>query len=151
MFSTRIYTCCAVAVDVHLFTLQEHYNIIIPLNVMPCCDSKLCQCHAHIFKILYAFWWIHLPFRGHWPYRLRSNNGSCSRTNDWQLSIYPRRRIPAFVPHGIKANLCVLFESGIECRNFDAIVVLFGLHNWSLIWRHKTYFILLCFVKDLSK
>ena len=51
--------------------------------------------------------WIHLPFRGHWPYRLRSNNGSCSRTNDWQLSIYPRRRIPAFIPHGIKASLCV--------------------------------------------
>jgi hypothetical protein len=26
--------------------------------------------------------WIHLPFRGHRPYRLRSNNGSCSWTND---------------------------------------------------------------------
>ncbi len=52
--------------------------------------------------------WIHPPFRGHWPYRLRSNNGSCSRKNDWQLSIYPRRRIPAFIPHGgIKASLCV--------------------------------------------
>jgi hypothetical protein len=51
--------------------------------------------------------WIHLLFRGHWPYRLRSNNGSCSRTNAWQLSTYPRRRIPAFVPHGFRASLCV--------------------------------------------
>ena len=25
----------------------------------------------------------------------------------WQLSIYPRRKIPAFIPHGIKASLCV--------------------------------------------
>ncbi len=25
---------------------------------------------------------------------------------NWQLSIYPRRRIPAFIPHGIKASLC---------------------------------------------
>ncbi len=52
--------------------------------------------------------WIHLPFRGHWPNRLRSNNGSCSRTKDWQLSTYPRRRIPAFISHGIKAGLCVV-------------------------------------------
>ena len=40
--------------------------------------------------------WFHLPFRGHWPYRLRSNNWyrlrsnnwSCSRTNDWHLPWY---------------------------------------------------------------
>jgi hypothetical protein len=64
--------------------------------------------------------WIHLPFRGHWPYRLRSNNGSCSRTNDWQLSIYPRRRIPAFIPHGIKASLCGVNDDicvNLEFRN----------------------------------
>jgi hypothetical protein len=30
---------------------------------------------------------------------------SCAMTNDWQLSSYPRRRIPAFTPHGIKASL----------------------------------------------
>jgi hypothetical protein len=44
--------------------------------------------------------WLHLSFRGHWPYQLKSNNGSCSRTNAWQLSTYPRRRVPAFVPYG---------------------------------------------------
>ncbi len=59
--------------------------------------------------------YVYLPFRGHWPYRLRSNNGSCSRTNDWQLSINPRRRIPAFIPHAIKASLCVtVLPSGIN-------------------------------------
>ncbi len=53
--------------------------------------------------------WSHLPFRGHWPYRLRSNNiGSCSRTNEWQLSTYPQHRIPALIPHGIKASVCCL-------------------------------------------
>ncbi len=40
---------------------------------------------------------LHLPFRGYWSYQLKSNNGSCSR----QLSTYPRRRIPAFVPYGL--------------------------------------------------
>jgi hypothetical protein len=49
--------------------------------------------------------WIRLPFRDHWPYRLRSNNVSCSSTNDWQFSIYPRRRIPAFILHGNKASI----------------------------------------------
>jgi hypothetical protein len=50
---------------------------------------------------------IHLPFRCHWPYRLRSNNGNCSRANDCQLSTYLRRRIPALIQHDIKASLCV--------------------------------------------
>ena len=27
--------------------------------------------------------------------------GCCSRTNAWQLSTYPRHRIPAFVPYGL--------------------------------------------------
>jgi hypothetical protein len=38
---------------------------------------------------------------------LRSNNCSCFRTNAWQLSTYPRRRIPVFIPYGIKSSLCV--------------------------------------------
>jgi hypothetical protein len=61
--------------------------------------------------------WIHLPFRGHWPYLLGSNNGSCSRTNDWQLFTYFRRRIPVFIPCGIKASLCVKEDSeGLRIR-----------------------------------
>ena len=59
------------------------------------------RCYTHPGR------WIHLPFRGHWPCRLRSNNGSCSRSNDWQHPTNPRRRIPAFIPHGIKASVCV--------------------------------------------
>ncbi len=59
-------------------------------------------CSLRPGTLLYSRW-IHLPFRGHWPYRL-----SCSRTNDWQFSTYPRRRIPAItsIPHGSKATLC---------------------------------------------
>ncbi len=38
--------------------------------------------------------WIRLYVLGHWY-------GCCSRTNAWQLSTYPRRRIPAFVPYGL--------------------------------------------------
>ena len=30
--------------------------------------------------------WPYLSFRGHWPYRVRSDDGSCSRTNAWQFS-----------------------------------------------------------------
>jgi hypothetical protein len=63
--------------------------------------------------------WNHLPFRGHWPYLLGSNNVSCSRTNDWQLSTYFRRtgRIPVFIPYGIKASLCVKEDSeGLRIR-----------------------------------
>jgi hypothetical protein len=72
--------------------------------------------------------WIHLPFRGHWPYRLRSNHGNCFRTNDWQLSIYPRRRIPAFIPHGIKASLCDLRRPGLYVRHMpcSTFMDLFG-------------------------
>jgi hypothetical protein len=51
--------------------------------------------------------WRHLPFRCHWPYRINSINGSCSRTNNWQLSTYPQRRLLAFIPHGINTSLCV--------------------------------------------
>ncbi len=63
--------------------------------------------------------WIHLPFRGHWPYRFtsRSNSGSCSRPNNWQLSTYPRRRIPAFIPHGMKASLSELW---VGARTFSS-------------------------------
>ena len=67
--------------------------------------------------------WIHLPFRGHWPYRLRSNNCSCSMTNAWQLSTFPRRRIPAFIPHGIKASLCadVRIHAPVATRTLGAL------------------------------
>ncbi len=64
--------------------------------------------------------WFHPPFRCHWPYWLWSNTGSCSRTKGWHLSTYPRRKIPAFIPHGIKASLCVLnyfFESAEMSQN----------------------------------
>ncbi len=60
--------------------------------------------------------WMHLPFRGHWPYRLRGNNrhGSCSRTNDWQLSTHPQRRISAFIPMISKlACVCVCYMTYI--------------------------------------
>ena len=55
--------------------------------------------------------WIHLSFRGHRPYLFRSDDGSCSRTNAWQFPTYPRRRIHAFLPFGIKA--------GRVCWSFD--------------------------------
>ena len=48
--------------------------------------------------------WLQLSFRGHWLYRFRSDDGSCSRTHAWQVPTYPWRRIPAFLPLGIKAS-----------------------------------------------
>ncbi len=35
------------------------------------------------------------------------NHGRIKLHHDRQLSTYPQRRIPAFIPHGIKASLCV--------------------------------------------
>ena len=48
-------------------------------------------------RLTHAVKWLHLPFRGHWPCPLRSNNSGCSRTNagHWQLASYPQRTIPA--------------------------------------------------------
>jgi hypothetical protein len=51
------------------------------------------------------------------------NNGSCSRTNDYQLSTHTRRRIPAFIPHGIKASLCVYKANKIH---FQECVIVAG-------------------------
>jgi len=45
---------------------------------------------------------------------LKCSNGSCSRTNARQLFTYPRRRIPAFIPYGIKASLCVWCRDGLQ-------------------------------------
>ncbi len=39
---------------------------------------------------------LHLPIRGPRPYRFGSDNRSCSRTNAWQFSTFPRRRLRAF-------------------------------------------------------
>ncbi len=39
---------------------------------------------------------LHLPVRGPRPYRFGSDNCGCSRTNAWQFSTLPRRRLPAF-------------------------------------------------------
>ena len=57
--------------------------------------------------------WLHLSFRGHLPYLFRSDDGSCSelapgllQANVWQFPTYPRRRIPFFLPFGIKVS-CV--------------------------------------------
>ena len=47
--------------------------------------------------------WLHLSFRGHRPYRIGGYDCSCSWTNAWQFPTYPRRRIPASLPFGIKA------------------------------------------------
>ena len=63
--------------------------------------------------------WLYLPFRGQWSCRLRSNNGNCTWTNDWQFSAFPRSRIPAFITDGILANLCDLTQS---CRHRDKIL-----------------------------
>ena len=51
--------------------------------------SGMGRCNTHPGR------WIHLPFHGHWPYWLRSNNCSCSRTNALQLSTFPRCRFIA--------------------------------------------------------
>ena len=40
---------------------------------------------------------LHLPVRGPRPYRFRSDNRGCSRTNAWRFSTFPRRRLPAFL------------------------------------------------------
>ncbi len=57
---------------------------------------------------LYSPWKLDSSARS-WSltYLLRSNNGSCSRKNNLHLSTYPRRKIPADMPHGIKASSCV--------------------------------------------
>ena len=39
---------------------------------------------------------LHLPVRGPRPYRFRSDNRGCSRTNAWRFSTFPLRRLPAF-------------------------------------------------------
>ena len=71
------------------------------------------------------------------------------RTNVWQSPTYPRRRIPAFLPLGIKAS-CVSASSVQQqscnsicttnsCRHHDSCVQLqsctYGLHvSWSMYW-----------------
>ena len=47
---------------------------------------------------------LHLPVRGPRPYRFGSDNRGCSRTNAWQFSTFPRRRLPAFLS---EASTCV--------------------------------------------
>ncbi len=42
--------------------------------------------------------------RGPRPYRFGSDNRGCSRTNAWQFSTFPQRRLPAFFS---KASTCV--------------------------------------------
>ena len=53
--------------------------------------------------------WLHLYFRGHWPYQFRSNNGSCSKLApgpmfDNFLPIPDAESLP-FYPLVLKANL----------------------------------------------
>jgi hypothetical protein len=73
--------------------------------------------------------WLHLPFRGHWPYWSSSNNSSCSRMNDWQLSTYPRvtDTCSAFTLHGVKASFWALYMpvcSGQSvCHSFVTFVL----------------------------
>ncbi len=69
--------------------------------------------------------WRHLPFRCYWPNWINCNNGSCSRTNNRQLSTYPQRRLPAFIPHGIKASLCVQVALNSLVH---LLVLLHGIH-----------------------
>jgi hypothetical protein len=40
---------------------------------------------------------LHLPVRSLRPYLFGSDNRGCSRTNAWQFSTFPRRRLPAFL------------------------------------------------------
>jgi hypothetical protein len=54
----------------------------------------------------------------------------CSRKNAWQLSIYPRRRIPVFVPYTIQASLRVSKEPSLSCpSNQRGIARLDNLHS----------------------
>jgi hypothetical protein len=46
---------------------------------------------------------LHLPVRSPRPYLFGSDNHGCSRTNAWQFSTFPRRRLPAFFS---KASRC---------------------------------------------
>jgi hypothetical protein len=56
----------------------------------------------------------------------KEQDGSCSMTNTWQLSTHQRRRIPTFIPHGIKASLYVC-----ACWPFCLLTILFvGTHKW---------------------
>ena len=50
--------------------------------------------------------WLHLSFCGHGPYLFRSDDGNCSELAPGLMfdDFLPRRRIPAFLPYGIKAS-----------------------------------------------
>ncbi len=75
---------------------------------------------------------------------IEEQQGSCSRTNAWQLSTYPRRRIAACIPHGNKASLCA---NCIWCRRsklltydmstFSPVIFVFSPVSQSA-GRHKT-------------
>ena len=59
--------------------------------------------------------------------RRRQLLGTCSRTNVWQFPTYPRRRIPAFLPFGIKAScvcLCVFSSEQIHRYRKHTLIVM---------------------------
>ncbi len=58
---------------------------------------------------------LHLPVRGLRPYRFRSDNRGCSRTNAWQLPTLPRRRLPAFLSKASTCKICKIIYK-IICK-----------------------------------
>ncbi len=90
---------------------------------------------------------LHLPVRGPRPYRFGSDNRGCSRTNAWQFSTFPRRRLPALskastVFAGIcrtiflwVASLALTITQFIACYTVGC-----ALNAWFLplnVWRPK--------------
>ena len=80
--------------------------------------------------------WLHLSFRGHRPYRFRSDNCSCSRTNARQFPNYPGRRIPALLPFGIKAS-----RVSLELESYSLSMAFQIIAGVSLLWGWSGYFV----------
>ena len=87
------------------------------------------------------------PFRGHQPYQFRSDNGSCSRTNAWQIWIavfYPSKLVVCVIVVVIslscpKQNLQVLPDNSPQeyIREPQAHCPLAQLgKNWNFHWAY---------------
>ena len=75
--------------------------------------------------------WLHLSFRGHWPYRL--GKLCLPRPGAWPSSTYPRCRTPAFLPVVIKL-VCVWIDSTDSDANPSWYIQIQGFS-----WIHAGY------------
>ena len=75
-------------------------------------------------------WWLTLPIQK-WR---RQMLGTCPRTNVWQFPTYSRRRIPAFLPFGIKASRVCIQERTRKPEVHCNLIFIRG--NMTVIWNH---------------